>query len=122
MTTVHEIDIKKAGVFPIVQGIRSLALREKIRETTTAKRIKILELRNVLTHEMAHELIEAFDVLGTLRLKAQIFQLNNNKKINNITDTHTLGKIERDLLKDSFKIVIDFKKFINHSFKIDKIS
>ncbi len=122
MTTVHEIDIKKAGVFPIVQGIRSLALREKIRETTTVKRIKILEQKNVLSHEIAHELLEAFDVLGTLRLKSQINQLNNNKKIDNIIDTHVLGKIERDLLKDSFKIVMDFKKFINHSFKIDKIS
>ena len=122
MTKIHEIDIKKAGVFPIVQGIRSLALRERIRETTTVKRIKILELRNILTHEMSHELLEAFDVLGTLRLKSQIKQLQNNININNTIDTHTLGKIERDLLKDSFKIVLDFKKFINHSFKIDKIS
>ena len=31
------------------------------------------------------------------------------KKINNEIDTHSLGKIERDLLKDSFKIVIEFK-------------
>ena len=39
MTKTHFIDIKKAAVFPIVQGIRSLALRERIRETTT-KRIR----------------------------------------------------------------------------------
>jgi len=122
MTTVHDIDIKKAGVFPIVQGIRSLALRERIRETTTVKRIHILEQKKILTHEIAHELLEAFDVLGTLRLKSQMKQMQNSKEIDNIIDTHTLGKIERDLLKDSFKIVIDFKKFINHIFQIDKIS
>ncbi|MFV7791743.1 putative nucleotidyltransferase substrate binding domain-containing protein, partial [Aliarcobacter lanthieri] len=28
------INIKKAAIFPIVQGIRSLSLREKIKETT----------------------------------------------------------------------------------------
>ena len=122
MTTMHEIDVKKAGVFPIVQGIRSLALREKIRETTTVKRINILEQRKILTHELANELLEAFDVLGTLRLKAQIKKMQNKETIDNVVDTHILGKIERDLLKDSFKIVIDFKKFINHSFQIDKIS
>lgn len=122
MTSVNNIDVKKAGVFPIVQGIRSLALRERIRETTTVKRIQILEEKKVLSHEMAHELLEAFDVVGTLRLKAQIKKLQNNKPINNEIDTHTLSKIERDLLKDSFKIVLNFKKFINHSFKIDKIS
>lgn len=122
MTKVHYIDIKKTAVFPIVQGIRSLALREKIRETTTVKRIKILEQRKVLEKEKADELLEAFDVVNTLRLKSQLEKLLENKKINNEIDTHTLGKIERDLLKDSFKIVNDFKKFISYTFKIDKIS
>lgn len=122
MTKVHYIDIKKTAVFPIVQGIRSLALREKIRETTTVKRIKILEQKKILEKEKADELLEAFDVVNTLRLKSQLEKLLENKKINNEIDTHHLGKIERDLLKDSFKIVNDFKKFINYSFKIDKIS
>ncbi len=121
MTKVNFIDIKKAGVFPIVQGIRSLALKEKIRETTTIKRIKLLEQAHVLEHEMASELLEAFDVLGTLRLKSQLKQILDSKEINNEIDTHTLGKIERDLLKDSFSIVNTFKKFITFSFQIDKL-
>ncbi len=121
MTKTYNIDIKKAGIFPIVQGVRSLALREKIRETTTIKRIKILEQKKVLEKQMANELLEAFEVLNTLRLKAQLQKLQDNKKLNNEIDTHILGKIERDLLKDSFKIVINFKKFITYTFKIEKI-
>lgn len=122
MTKTHFIDIKKAAVFPIVQGIRSLALREKIRETTTVKRIKILEEKKIIEKDKAAELIEAFDVVNTLRLKAHLDDIQEGKKITNEIDTHGLGKIERDLLKDSFKIVIEFKKFINYTFKIDKIS
>lgn len=122
MTKTHFIDIKKAAVFPIVQGIRSLALREKIRETITIKRIKILEEKKILEKDKAAELIEAFDVVNNLRLKAQLDDIQDNKAINNEIDTHSLGKIERDLLKDSFKIVIEFKKFINYTFKIDKLS
>jgi len=122
MTKVHYIDIKKTAVFPIVQGIRSLALREKIKETTTVKRIKILEQKKVLQKDRADELIEAFDVVNTLRLKSHLIKILENKEINNEIDTHSLGKIERDLLKDSFKIVNDFKKFISYTFKIDKIS
>lgn len=122
MTKVNYIDIKKAGVFPIVHGIRSLCLREKIRETTTVKRIKILVERNILDENMGDELLEAFDVLGTLRLKAQLKSFQCKKNINNEIDTLSLGKIQRDLLKDSLSIVIDFKKFISHSFQIDKIS
>jgi CBS domain-containing protein len=122
MTKTHFIDIKKTAVFPIVQGIRSLALREKIRETTTVKRIKILQEKGILSKEQADELQEGFDVANTLRLKSQLESIQNYKKITNEIDTHKLGKIERDLLKDSFKIANDFKKFINHSFQIDKIS
>ncbi len=122
MTKTHYIDIKKAGIFPIVQGIRSLSLREKIRETTTVKRIKILARNKVIESEMASELLEAFEVLNTLRLKAHLNKKQDTKKIDNEIDTHLLGKIERDLLKDSFKIVNNFKKFITYSFKIDKLS
>ncbi len=122
MTKSHNIDIKKAAVFPIVQGIRSLALRERIRETTTVKRIKILEDRKILEKNKAAELLEAFDVVNTLRLKSQLEDIQDGKKINNEIDTHTLGKIERDLLKDSFKIINEFKKFITFTFRIDKIS
>lgn len=122
MTKTHNIDIKKTAVFPIVQGIRSLALREKIRETTTIKRIKILQDKKVLEKEKADELLEVFDVVNTLRLKSQLESIQNSEKTTNEIDTHSLGKIERDLLKDSFKIINEFKKFISYTFKIDKIS
>lgn len=122
MTKTNKLDIKKVAVFPIVQGIRSLALKEKIRETTTVKRIKILQERDELEREQAAELLEAFDVVNTLRLKSQLENIQNGSKIDNEIDTHTLGKIERDLLKDSLKIVVEFKKFISYKFKIDKIS
>ena len=72
--------------------------------------------------ELANLIGGAPDVLNTLRLKTHLLKLQDEKEIDNNIDTHTLGKIERDLLKDSFKIVSDFKKFINYTFKIDKIS
>ncbi|WP_323587207.1 DUF294 nucleotidyltransferase-like domain-containing protein [Aliarcobacter butzleri] len=115
------INIKKAAIFPIVQGIRSLALKEKIKETTTIKRIKILEARNILEKTKAAELIEAFEIASTLRLKNQLDCVQEGVALTNEINTNDLGKIERDLLKESFKIVVEFKKFINYIFKLDKI-
>lgn len=115
------INIKKAAIFPIVQGIRSLALRERIKETTTIKRIKILEAKNILEKTKAAELIEAFEIASTIRLKNQLDCIQTGIPITNEIDTNNLGKIERDLLKESFKIVVEFKKFINYIFKLDKI-
>ena len=117
----HYIDIKKAAIFPIVQGIRSLALREKIKERTTIKRIKILEEKEILEKEKVAELLEVFEFVNTLRLKTQLEYIHNGKKINNEINSHNLGKIERDLLKDSFKIINEFKRFISYTFRIDKI-
>lgn len=117
----HYIDIKKAAIFPIVQGIRSLALREKIKETTTIKRIKILEDKKILEKEKVAELLEVFEFVNTLKLKTQLEYIHNGKKINNEINSHNLGKIERDLLKDSFKIINEFKRFISYTFRIDKI-
>ena len=117
----HYIDIKKAAIFPIVQGIRSLALREKIKETTTIKRIKILEDKKILEKEKVAELLEAFEFVNTLRLKTQLEYIHNGEKINNEINSNNLGKIERDLLKDSFKIINEFKRFISYTFRIDKI-
>ena len=122
ITKKSNIDIKKTAIFPIVQGVRTLALKEKIKETTTLRRIKILEDKKIIEKNRAAELIEAFDFVNTLRLKFQLNAIQDGKKFDNEIDTHTLGKIERDLLKDSFKIVNDFKKFISYTFKIDKIS
>ena len=65
---------------------------------------------------------QAFEFVNTLRLKTQLEYIHDGKKINNEINTHTLGKIERDLLKDSFKIINEFKKFISYTFRIDKIS
>ncbi|MCG3659961.1 DUF294 nucleotidyltransferase-like domain-containing protein [Aliarcobacter butzleri] len=115
------INIKKAAIFPIVQGIRSLALKEKIKETTTIKRIKILEAKNILEKTKAAELIEAFEIASTLRLKNQLDCIQEGVPLTNEINTNDLGKIERDLLKESFKIVVEFKKFINYIFKLDKI-
>ncbi|RBQ27574.1 DUF294 nucleotidyltransferase-like domain-containing protein [Arcobacter sp. CECT 9188] len=115
------INIKKAAVFPIVQGIRSLSLREKIKETTTIKRIKILEQKKIIEKDKAAELIEAFEIVNTLRLKNHIELLQQNKPISNEIDIEELGKIERDLLKESFKIVNEFKSFISYRFNLNKI-
>jgi len=115
------INIKKAAVFPIVQGIRSLSLKEKIKETTTVKRIKILEQKKIIQQDKAAELIEAFEIVNTLKLKNHIELLQQNKPISNRINIDELGKIERDLLKESFKIVNEFKNFITYKFNLNKI-
>jgi len=120
-TTDEGIDIKKGGIFAMVQGVRALALENSVEENGTRERIKVLEELSVLNKEMARELIEAFGLFSRLRLEAHINKVNNGLKIDNMIDISKLGKMERDMLKDSFVIVNNFKKFITHHFHLEKL-
>ncbi len=115
------IDIKKGGIFAIVQGVRSLALENGVMENSTMKRIKQLHTLGILEKEMASELIEAFGLLARLRLQGHIYKQRNALPLDNMIDTTTFGKIERDMLKDSFTIVNEFKKFITHHFRLGQL-
>ncbi|MCK5294521.1 MAG: cyclic nucleotide-binding/CBS domain-containing protein [Arcobacteraceae bacterium] len=117
-----EIDLKKGAIFAIVQGVRSLALEYKLTEHSTIARVKKLNQLEVINRDMASELIEAFGLLLRLKIQGQMLELNEKKQIDNMINLNTLGKIERDMLKDSFQIVNNFKKFISHHFRLSNIS
>lgn len=118
----NKIDVKKGGIFAIVQGVRSLALENDIKETNTNARIRILKKRGVLEEKFASALLESFDTLLNLRLKERLVNLHPEENPNNFIDIELLNKLELDLLKDSFKIVNKFKDFLSHHFRLDLVS
>ena len=123
LKTINDgVDIKKGGIFAIVHGIRALALENSVIENATVGRIKKLCTLGLLSKDLASELIEALGLLSRLRLQSHIAQQNNAKAINNVIDISNFGKMERDMLKDSFLIVNTFKKFISHHFHLESIS
>ena len=78
-----EIDIKRGGIFIIVQGIRSLSIQNRVLNTNTIKRINSLKELKVLDDESAKELIMAFNILNSLKLKASLEKLDKKEKIDN---------------------------------------
>lgn len=111
---------KKIGIFPIVQGIRSLALHA-IEETDTVTRIRGLVAKEIIDEDFAGALIEAFDTLLNLRLKDRLAR-SSTTVFDNLIDISNLNQLELELLKDSFKIVNKFKKFLTHHFKLSMVS
>lgn len=117
----NKIDVKKGGIFPIVQGVRSLALEHKVEVTDTVTRIKKLAKLDVFDADFAGALIEALDTLLNLRLKERL-QKGESKGLDNFVNIENLNQLELELLKDSFKIVNKFKKFLTHHFKLSMVS
>ena len=114
----NEIDIKKGGIFIIVQGIRSLSLEHKLLNTNTSKRIKKLVEMEVLEEEFGKELTMAFNFLTNLKLKSNLDKLDRKATIDNYINPDKLNTMEKDLLKDSFKIINKLKKKLEFHFKL----
>ena len=64
------LNLKKAGMFPLVHGVRSMALAERIDATSTEARIRALHEVGALDAETAQELTESLHFFMGLRLKA----------------------------------------------------
>jgi len=117
----NEIDIKKGGIFIIVQGIRALALENKLYRANTLKRIEELHNLGKLDDEFASELTEAFNFLCTIKLKSNLAKLDSGEKIDNYINPENLNTMEKDLLKDSFKIVNKLKKKLEYHYKLNYV-
>ncbi len=116
----NKLDLKKGGVFALVHGLRTLSLEYEIQETNTIERIKELNNLGIIDKTFATELIECFDSLSAIRLEAML----ESKDIgdSNYINPKTLEKNQRDLLKDSFKIINKFKKFMIFHFHLEMVS
>ena len=117
----RHIDIKKAGIFPVVHGARALSLKNAIEQSSTISRIKELQKLGVIDKDLAKEIIEAFDVLQYLRLTKQLETVADSNNPDNIIDIENLSKLQRDLLKDSLEIVEKFRNFITRYFELDRL-
>jgi len=111
-----QLDIKKGGIFPIVHGVRTLALEYRILATSTFKRIEALVDASVMEEKHGRELSEALGLFIQLRLRQQIKRAEDEKQgidpTPNTLDLQSLHKMDRELLRDAFHIVKGFKKHL----------
>ncbi|WP_428036807.1 DUF294 nucleotidyltransferase-like domain-containing protein [Amphritea sp.] len=111
-----ELDVKKAGIFPIVHGIRTMALQFRILETNTFKRIEALIEMGQMKEEHGRELAEALALFIQTRLRQQVKRIDGSVDgvdlTPNILELSSLDKMERDLLRDGMHIVKGFKKHL----------
>ena len=114
-----QLDIKKGGIFPIVHGVRSLALEHHLRLNNTVERIHALTETHVYKDEFASELADAFDFMSQVRLNAMLNRIDHNETVDNYVRPADLNKRERDLLEDAFKIVKAFKKILVNRYKLN---
>lgn len=117
----RHISLKKAGIFPIVHGVRSLALAKRVTATGTAERIAALVADGTLDAALGEELVQSLHFLMGLRLQAGLAELDQGQPVTGNVDPQRLGSLERSLLKDALAVVKRFKSFLRLRLRLDAL-
>jgi CBS domain-containing protein len=118
----HGIDIKKGGIFPIVHGVRTLAMERRIHATSTLERLDALAEDGRLKRDFADDLGEALSLFTELRLRQQLARLDEAQEGSDNPDrvvVQELSSLERDLLREALHIVKDFKQRLSHRYHLE---
>ena len=116
------LNLKKAGMFPLVHGVRSMALAERIDATSTEARIRALQEAGALDAETAQELTESLHFFMGLRLKAGLDEMDRGRPVSGKVDLAGLTPLERDLLKDALAAVRRFRAQLRLRFRLGAVS
>lgn len=118
-----ELDIKKGGIFPIVHGVRTLALEHRILKTNTYERLELLHEMGVLGERESKDLCEALGLFINIRLRQQLRRADENESgidpTPNIIELGSLNKMDRDLLRDALQVVKSFKKSLTNRYHLN---
>jgi CBS domain-containing protein len=113
------LDLKKAGLFPLVHGVRALALQQHVRATGTVQRIEALVATNALPADLAPDLVDSLHFLMGLKLRVGLEALELGRDDGRAVDLRRLKHLERDLLKDALAVVKRFKAHLRQRFRLD---
>ncbi|MDN6180781.1 MAG: DUF294 nucleotidyltransferase-like domain-containing protein [Halomonas subglaciescola] len=115
----HGIDIKKGGIFPIVHGVRTMALERGITLTSTFERLDALVEDGRLKRGFADDVGEALALFTELRLKRQMQATTAEGQGRDRVVVQTLSSLERDLLREALHIVKDLKQRLSHRYHLE---
>lgn len=100
-----KIDLKGDGLVPLVTCIKLLSWQQGIPYTNTLRRIKALETTGALSDDLGDFLEQAFETFLTLKLRADLNDLEQGRAPGNWIDPSSLSTRQKQLLREAFLAV-----------------
>ncbi|MEZ5685265.1 MAG: DUF294 nucleotidyltransferase-like domain-containing protein [Paracoccaceae bacterium] len=110
----NHIDMKHNGVVPVTDLARVYALQGRLTEVNTRARIQGAEDAGIISASGARDLIEAYDLIQTMRLENQTHLVRAGRKPDNYLAPSDLSDFERSHLRDAFVVVRTMQSAIGH--------
>ncbi|WP_461058427.1 DUF294 nucleotidyltransferase-like domain-containing protein [Silanimonas algicola] len=111
-------DIKKGGIFPLVHGLRTLALRHGVARSNSFARCEGLVAAGALPGELGRDVPQALAVFQRLRLGQQLDALAAGQMPDNRLDVSSLRHLDRELLRDALRVVNRFKSHLRDALQL----
>jgi CBS domain-containing protein len=114
-----EIDLKRAGIFPIVHSVRTLSIDKAVHARSTAARVEALVDAGALERHFGQELIGALHAFMAFRLRAQLDALRRGTtERESVLRLDDLTTTDRDILRDALRIVRQFREVIRSRYHL----
>ncbi len=114
-----EIIDLKGTINHIIQFTRIYALQNHIWSNNTIERLSELKSQQLISCELADELMFAYNFLMKLRFKNQVQLMEKNLPLSNILNTKELIDIELSILKKILSKMHDYHNKIKIDFKLN---
>jgi len=110
-------DIKHRGIVPITDLARVYALSEGLTPVNTTDRLQAAMESGALSRDMGESLEDALEFIASLRIRHQADQIRRNAAPDNYLDPDKLSRLEREHLKDAFKIIQSMQSALEHRYQ-----
>jgi CBS domain-containing protein len=104
------LDLKHGGVLPIVDLARWAGMAAGVTSASTSERLRAAASAGTLPAAEAHSLLDAFALIGSLRVGHQVEQLRAGREPDDYVDPATLSPLMRSHLREAFRAIASIQK------------
>ena len=115
-------DIKHRGIVPIVDLARVYALSAGLEDINTIERLKAAGEARALSKDGAANLVDAYEFIGTLRMRHQAEQLKRGTQADNFLSPDDLSPLERGHLKDAFALIHTMQESLGQRYQAGRFA
>ena len=116
-----QLDLKKAGIFALTEGVKTLALSIGVLGGNTHDKLLLLQDRGVLSQQQVNDIDASFNLLTFLRLRSQVAAHVAGREISNHIFPAALDRVERGRLKLALEVVDSFEGMLKQHFQLDML-
>lgn len=116
------IDLKKAGIFALTEGVKTLALEIGVLGGSTREKLHLLGERGILEDKQVNDLEAAFTLLSFFRLRGQVDAVAEGREPGNFISPDSLNRVEKARLQTALEVVRSFEDTLKSHFQLSLLT